>query len=64
MDLQSVLLVPFILAFTAYNNVKLQLHNFTILQLSLSDEHVTLYVWHEREGGVISNDWFHALLII
>ena len=40
MYLQSVFLVPFILASTAYYNVKLQLHNFTILQFSLNDEHV------------------------
>ena len=44
--------------------MKLQLHNFTILQFSLNDEHVTLYVWHEIEDGVTSNDWLHALLVI
>ena len=64
MDLQSVLFVPFILASTVYYNVKLRLQHFTILQFPLNDEHVTLYVRHEREGGVTSNDWFQALLII
>ena len=52
MDLQSVLLVPFILASTAYNILKLQLHNFTILQFSLNDN-MLLYMFGMREKVVL-----------
>ena len=50
MDLQSLFLSPFILAFTAYYKKELQnkIKN-------LNDEHVTLCVWHSGEGGVTSN---------
>ena len=60
MDLQSVLLVPFILAFMAYYNVKLQLHNFTILQYSLNDEHATMFGMREKVVLQVTIGFMHC----
>lgn len=55
MDLQSVLLCPRTEASKMYYKQKLQLHNFTIYVLNNKD--VTLYVWHESNGGVSMNEF-------
>ncbi|CAH2004694.1 unnamed protein product [Acanthoscelides obtectus] len=55
MDLQSVLLCPKTDASRMYYKQKLQLHNFTIFVLN--NKEVSLYVWHESNGGVSSNEF-------
>ena len=55
MDAQSVLLSPKLRASAVYYKQKLQLHNFTIY--SLNNKDVTLYVWHEGNGHVGSNEF-------
>lgn len=60
MDLQSVLLCPKTEASAMYYKQKLQLHNFTIFVLNNKD--VTLYVWHESNGGVTSNEFTSCLI--
>jgi hypothetical protein len=55
MDAQSVLLSPKLHASAAYYKRKLQVHNFTFYKLN--DGHVTLYVWHEGDGGVTCNEF-------
>lgn len=55
MDLQSVLLCPKLLVSKIYYSQKLQLHDFTIYCLNNAD--VFLYVWHEGEGAVTSNEF-------
>ena len=60
MDLQSVLLSPRIAALAVYYKQKLKLHNFTIYRLN--DGKVDLYVWHEGEGGVTSNEFVSCIV--
>lgn len=60
MDLQSVLTCPKLLASESYYKLKLQVHNFTIY--SLNDKKVTLYVWHEANGGVSSNEFTSCVI--
>lgn len=60
MDLQSVLLCPKLLASAAYYKQKLQFHNFTIYVLNNRD--VTLYTWHEADGGVTSNEFSSCII--
>lgn len=60
MDLQSVLLCPKTLQSAMYYKCKLQVHNFTIYNLKNGD--VTLYVWHEGNGGVTSNEFTTCIL--
>lgn len=55
MDLQSVLTCPKLLASQSYYKLKMQLHNFTIY--SLNDKKVSLYAWHESNGGVTANEF-------
>ncbi len=55
MDVQSVLLAPKLLASAVYYKRKLQVHNLTIYRLN--DSAVHLYVWHEADGGVTSNEF-------
>ena len=55
MDLQSVLVCPKTNASSMYYKQKLQVHNFTIYELNKGDVH--LYVWHEANGGVSSNEF-------
>lgn len=55
MDLQSILLSPKLITSQAYYKQKLQVHNFTIY--NLKDGEVTLYVWHEANGGVTANEF-------
>lgn len=54
MDMQSVLLCPKLLVSEQYYKQKLALHNFTFYIKNTKDVH--LYVWHEGEGGVNSNN--------
>lgn len=60
MDLQSVLLCPKTEASAMYYKQKRQLHNFTIYRLN--DKDVTLYVWHERNGGVSANKFTSCII--
>ena len=60
MDLQSVLLAPNMPASAIYYKQKLQVHNFTFY--SLNDGAVTLYVWHEGNGGVTSNEFVSCII--
>lgn len=60
MDLQSVLLSPKTLASKHYYKQKLQIHNFTIYVLNNKD--VTLYVWHETNGGVTCNEFTSCIV--
>lgn len=54
MDMQSVLLCPKLLVSEQYYKQKLAIHNFTFYVKNTKD--VYLYVWHEGEGGVNSNN--------
>lgn len=60
MDLQSVLLCPKTEASAMYYKQKLQVHNFTIYELNKGDVH--LYVWHEANGGVSSNEFTSCII--
>jgi len=60
MDLQSVLIAPKIEASSAYYKMKLQIHNFTIYRLN--DKAVSLYVWHEGNGGVTCNEFTSCIV--
>ena len=60
MDLQSVMLCPRIEASAVYYKMKLQLHNFTMYDLH--DGSVSLYVWHEGNGGVTSNEFTSCIV--
>lgn len=60
MDLQSVLTCPKLLASQSYYKLKLQMHNFTIY--ALNNKKVALYVWHEANGGVTSNEFTSCLI--
>ena len=60
MDLQSTLLAPNLLASSVYYKMKLQVHNFTVYCLNDSDVH--LYVWHEGNGGVSSNEFVSCIV--
>ena len=60
MDLQSVLLAPKLLASAIYYKMKLQIHNFTVYELNNGD--VTLYVWHEANGGVTGNEFTSCIV--
>ncbi|CAG9828328.1 unnamed protein product [Diabrotica balteata] len=59
-DLQSVLLCPKTEASRMFYKQKLQLHNFTIFVLNNKD--VSLYVWHESNGGVSSNEFTSCIV--
>lgn len=52
MDMQCVILSP---KTKMYYKQKLQIHNFTIYEIN--DSNVTLYVWHEANGGVTINEF-------
>lgn len=60
MDLQSVLLAPKLEASAVYYKQKLQIHNFTVYSLNNAD--VDLYVWHECNGGVTSNEFTSCIV--
>lgn len=60
MDLESVLLCPNTLASSMFYKQKLQVHNFTIY--NLGDKPVTLYVWHEANGGVTANEFISCIV--
>ena len=60
MDVQSILLCPRFLVSSAYYKRKLQVHNFTMFRLN--DKHVSLYVWHEGNGGVTSNEFVSCVI--
>jgi len=60
MDLQSILLCPKIEASVAYYKMKLQVHNFTVYRLN--DGAVKLFVWHEGNGGVTSNEFVSCII--
>lgn len=53
-DVQSVLLAPKLLASAAYYKLKLQCHNFTVYDTTIKK--VTIYFWHEADGGVTANE--------
>lgn len=59
MDLQSVLPSPKLFVSKLYYSQKLQVHDFTIYCLNNGD--VYLYVWHEGEGGVTSNEFVSCI---
>lgn len=60
MDLQSILVCPKTEASAMYYKQKLQVHNFTIYELNKGD--VYLYVWHESNGGVSSNEFTSSII--
>lgn len=60
MDLQSAFLCPKLLASAVYYKQKLQLHNFTLYVLNNAD--VTLYAWHEADGGVTANEFTSCII--
>lgn len=60
MDVQSVLLCPKILVSVQYYKQKLQMHNFSIYLNNTQD--VQLYVWHEANGGVTSNEFTSCII--
>ena len=60
MDLQSILLAPNLLASSVYYKMKLQVHNFTVYCLNNADVH--LYVWHEVNGGINSNEFVSCIV--
>lgn len=59
-DVQSVLLAPKLLASALYYKQKLQCHNFTIYNSRTAD--VTIYFWHEADGGVTSNEFTSCVI--
>lgn len=59
-DVQSVLLAPNLLAGALYYKQKLQCHNFTIYNSLTGD--VTIYFWHEADGGVTSNEFTSCII--
>lgn len=59
-DVQSVLLAPKLLAGALYYKQKLQCHNFTIYDCRSGD--VTIYFWHEADGGVTSNEFTSCVI--
>lgn len=59
-DVQSVLLAPKLLAGALYYKQKLQCHNFTIYNSRTGD--VTIYFWHEADGGVTSNEFTSCVI--
>ena len=60
MDVQSTLLAPNLQASAVYYKMKLQIHN--LMFYSLNDGDVTLYVWHEGNGGVTSNEFVSCMI--
>lgn len=61
MDLQRVLLCPFLLASALYYKTKLCTHNFTVYDLR--DHDVLCFLWHEAEGGISANEFAMCLYI-
>lgn len=59
-DVQSVLLAPKLLASAVYYKLKLQCHNFTIYDCRTKN--VTIYFWHEADGGVSANEFTSCLV--
>lgn len=59
-DVQSVLLAPKLLASALYYKLKLQCHNFTVYDCRTKK--VTIYFWHEADGGVSSNEFTSCLI--
>lgn len=60
MDVQSVLLCPKLLVSVQYYKQKLQLHYFSIYINNTQDVH--LYIWHEANGGVTSNEFTSCIV--
>ena len=60
MDVQSVLLAPKLMASAIYYKRKLQVHNMTFYRLNDGDVH--LYVWHEANGNVSSNEFTSCVI--
>ncbi|CAG4936433.1 unnamed protein product [Parnassius apollo] len=59
-DVQSVLLAPKLLARSLYYKLKLQCHNFTVYDCKTRK--VTIYFWHEADGGVSANEFTSCLI--
>lgn len=59
-DVQSVLLAPKLLASSLYYKLKLQCHNFTIYDRRTKN--VTIYFWHEADGGVSAKEFTSCLI--
>lgn len=53
-DVQRVLLTPALKAFALYYKTKLQLHNYTILDMRIKD--VLCYLWTKTEGGLNASE--------
>ncbi|GFO42349.1 hypothetical protein PoB_006885400 [Plakobranchus ocellatus] len=60
MDVQRVLLAPYLQASALYYKTKLQVHNFTVYNLHTRD--VRCYVWNEMEGGMTANEFASCLI--
>lgn len=60
MDVQRVLLAPFLQASALYYKTKLQVHNFSVYDLSSRD--ATCYVWNESEGGMTASEFASCLI--
>ena len=60
MDLQSVLVCPFIMSSAAYFRTKLTCHNFTTFDLKTRN--VSCYLWHEGELGLSANTFASCIV--
>ena len=59
MDVQRVLLSPALKASALYYKTKLQVHNYTIFDLTTRA--ITCYLWNESEGAVTANEFASCL---
>lgn len=55
MDVQAVLLCPYLKASALYYRRKLKLHNFTLYNLKTGEGYC--YLWDESEGGVNADEF-------
>jgi len=60
MDLQSVLIYPFIMSSAAYFRTKLTCYNFTTFDLKTRN--VSCYLWHEGELGLSANTFASCIV--
>ena len=59
MDVQRVLLSPALKASALYYKTKLQVHNYTIFDLTTRA--ITCYLWNESEGAMTANEFASCL---
>ena len=59
-DVQRVLLAPCLLASALYYKTKLQVHNYSVFDLSNKD--TMCYLWNEAEGSMSANEFASCLI--